>query len=311
MSSPAPEQFLHQLCFGPPPAKLLLVAAHPDDEVIGAGAQLPRWAKCIYLIHITDGAPANMRDAEEAGIGERARYARTRSLELNSAMALAGISRERLHPFGFFDQEASLHLGRAARLLARTFERLQPTVVLTHPYEGGHPDHDATAFVVHAACALRRRQQRDAPVILEMTSYFNSTGIMRTGEFLPCPGSSPTTLPLDPQQRSRKRALFDCFVTQQKVLQYFPIEAERFRLAPAYDFTCPPHPGRLYYELFDWGMTPDRWRHLATSAIEALGVERLMPAPATRPDSEVSTSKTSVGHRGFRMEHQRLHGGFV
>ena len=35
----------------------------------------------------------------------------------------------------------------------------------------------------------------------------------------------------------------------------FPIAIERFRPAPDYDFTQPPHEGRLFYENYDWGMT--------------------------------------------------------
>lgn len=46
----------------------------------------------------------------------------------------------------------------------------------------------------------------------------------------------------------------------------FPIDVERFREAPEYDFTQPPHEGRLHYEYFDWGMTGDRWRSLASEA---------------------------------------------
>ncbi len=286
MTSPASQPLLHQLCFAAEPPAVVLVAAHPDDEVIGAGAQLSRWARQAQLIHLTDGSPPDLHDAQAAGLDDRPGYARARWAELQAAMSLAGITREQLHPFGFADQEASLHLARAARLLARSFEQLQAALVVTHPYEGGHPDHDATAFAVHAACALLSRHQRPAPVVLEMTSYFNSAGIMRTGEFLPCAGPPPTTLPLDSTQRRNKRDLLACYTTQQKVLQYFPIGHERFRVAPRYDFTKPPHPGKLYYELFDWGMSGERWRQLATSAIQALGLRPFLDLEARDPANE-------------------------
>ncbi len=42
-----------------------------------------------------------------------------------------------------------------------------------------------------------------------------------------------------------------CFRTQAAILSHFDRQAERFRPAPAYDFTAPPHPGPLNYE--DWG----------------------------------------------------------
>jgi len=47
---------------------------------------------------------------------------------------------------------------------------------------------------------------------------------------------------------------------------------ERFRAAPVYDFTQAPHPGKLFYENFDWGMTGERWRDLAAEALNELGM---------------------------------------
>src|ERR1051325_5216230 len=43
-------------------SRLAIVAAHPDDETIGAGAYLARLSQAIF-IHVTDGAPRDMRDA--------------------------------------------------------------------------------------------------------------------------------------------------------------------------------------------------------------------------------------------------------
>jgi hypothetical protein len=89
-------------------------------------------------------------------------------------------------------------------------------------------------------------------------------------EFLPCPGDEVTTLVLGEAERALKRRLIDCFATQKLVLADFPIELERFRPAPAYDFTRPPHEGRLHYEAYDWGMDGVRWRILAREALAAL-----------------------------------------
>jgi hypothetical protein len=45
---------------------LLLVVAHPDDEVVGVGGQLARLMG-VRLLHVTDGAPRNLLDAQAAG----------------------------------------------------------------------------------------------------------------------------------------------------------------------------------------------------------------------------------------------------
>ena len=143
-------------------------------------------------------------------------------------------------------------------------------MILTHPYEGGHPDHDATAFAVHAACRLLRHEGTTPPALVEMTSYHLRAGALTTYEFLPNGEGPVITVRLGMEERFLKRRMVECHATQQQVLDHFPIDIERFRPAPRYDFARPPHPGRLYYEQFDWGLTGARWRALAADALAAL-----------------------------------------
>ncbi len=268
-------------------AELLVVVAHPDDEVIGAGGQLPQWGDGAF-VYVTDGAPANMSDARAAGFNCRADYARARRSESEAALALAGIAARQLRHLGYGDQESTLHLDQIVSDLRQTIEAVKPMAVLTHPYEGGHPDHDSTAFAVHAACQLLRAQEL-APTILEFTCYHNRAGIMQTREFLPRAGVPIQTDLLDEAQCILKRRMFDCFESQQHVLQWFPIDVERFRVAPRYDFSQPPHPGKLYYELFDWGMTGERWRELARNATFKLGLDLLSSTRRTAQACAVSS----------------------
>src|SRR5205085_8052842 len=140
-------------------------------------------------------------------------------------------------------------------------------VVITHPYEGGHPDHDSTALAVHAACGLLLRENLPAPRVMEMTSYHNRNGAMAYAEFLGPNNGEVRTLALSTEERAFKQRLFECYATQRETLRWFPIELERFRPAPCYDFTQPPHPGQLYYEQFHWGIRGKNWRALAREAL--------------------------------------------
>lgn len=235
---------------------VVVVAAHPDDETIGMGAHLVEFQD-LTLVHVTDGAPRDMRDAIAKGFSEREDYANARRRELNAALAAGGVKPKRTLQLGFVDQEATLNLPELIRRLASLPE---PAMVITHPYEGGHPDHDATAFAVHAWAIPRR-----IPLI-EMTSYHSRDGVWVACEFLPG-DTQEWTFHLSEEQRERKRRMFDCFVTQAHILARFPIEIERFRPAPDYDFTRPPHEGPLHYDRFDWGWTGERWRALASEAL--------------------------------------------
>jgi LmbE family N-acetylglucosaminyl deacetylase len=244
----------------------LLVAAHPDDEVLGAGSRLGELGK-LTIVHVTDGAPRNMSDARRSGFSSREQYAQARRRELLAALA-AGRVAARAIELKIPDQEASHHLPELARRLAATLREVQPDLVLTHAYEGGHPDHDACAFAVHAAARMTAPSEY---ALWEFTSYHSAEGSLESGEFLGA-DAGVVTVRLTPQEQIAKRRMLDCFRTQQEMLSYFSTAFERYRPAPAYDFTQPPHPGVLFYEQHDWGMTRENFRELAARAIAQLGL---------------------------------------
>lgn len=245
--------------------RVAIVAAHPDDEAIGAGGHFPQLRSAMF-IHVTDGAPRNGRDAAALGFGSPHEYARARADELAAALALAEIDKTQCREAGMVDQESSFQLCRLTYCLVDFFRDRQTTAVLTHPYEGGHPDHDSTAFAVRAACRLIEKDGATPPEVIEFTSYHNRNGEIEVGRFLPGSGGAGAGIDLSEALRDLKRRMFDCYTSQRQVLEIFPIESERFRRAPVYDFTQPPHAGELHYERFDWGMDGALWRDLAAQA---------------------------------------------
>lgn len=256
--SPAVDAVLHNLARRiPTDCRIALVVAHPDDEILAAGASLHLMTN-LLLVHVTDGAPRGLDDAARAGFDSPEAYAAARQAELSRALLLARCNAARTG-LGIPDQDASKAIPAIARSLAQLFAQHGTQVVITHAYEGGHPDHDATALAVHAA----------APGgVIEFPGYHAGLdGSFVAGKFLP--GPPATDILLDDEERALKRALFDCFPTQARILAEFGTTAERFRPARP-DFSEPPHPGTLNYEHWGWGMTGERWRALATAALAEL-----------------------------------------
>jgi LmbE family N-acetylglucosaminyl deacetylase len=241
----------------PTPRRTALVVAHPDDETIAAGASL-RLLPNLLLVHVTDGAPRAMHDAARLGFETPAHYAAAREAELQSVLALAGVNPARIR-LEVPDQEASHHMPVIAAQLREAFEAHGIEAIITHAYEGGHPDHDATALAVH--CAANGRP------IIEFAGYHAGPDAeMTVQRFLP--GPPETRIQLDPEEAANKQAMLDCFQTQSGILDLFGASVERFRPAPEYDFTEPPHEGRLNYENWHWPITGRDWRNLAAHTLQ-------------------------------------------
>jgi len=243
-------------------SRIAIVVAHPDDETIGCGATLARM-RGVRIIVLTDGAPRDLKDARRCGFSTAADYANARLDELNAALRVAGIPHECVTRFGIPDQEAALHVVDLTSELATLYSAWGIDLVLTHSFEGGHPDHDAAAAAVQAARRLAA-QRRPAVAVVEMPYYH----VSKLGEVKQVFADPAGELPvwLTPAEISRKREMLACYASQQETLAGFSAEVERFRPAPDYDFSELPNGGRLLYEAHDWNMSAARWRELISSA---------------------------------------------
>ncbi len=140
------------------PLKLMCILAHPDDESLGMGGTLAKYAAEgveTYLVTATRG--------ERGWFGDEKDYpglealGRTREAELLAAANVLGIRDVKLLDYvdGDLDRAAP---GEAVAKIVGHLRRVKPHVVITFAPEGayGHPDHIAisqftTAAVVCAA----------------------------------------------------------------------------------------------------------------------------------------------------------------
>lgn len=252
--------------------RVMAVFAHPDDETIAIGAQLPR-LRGIRFVCVTDGAPIRMDDALANGFSRREDYAEARKRELFAALGEAGISPATVLTMEAIDQQAAHEMARLSRQLAGLFRSWGIAVAFTHAYEGGHPDHDATAFIVHAAVRLIGEAQEEAFGIVECPLYHRREGWPRFQEFSPVAGAgAERAIDLGEKAIALKGRMLAAHVTQQRLLAGMTVGTERFRIAPTYDFSTLPNGGELLYEEFGWDFSGADWLRLAEEARAELGL---------------------------------------
>lgn len=238
--------------------RTLLVLAHIDDETIGAASELMRYPGQVRILYATDSAP---RDSKfwSAAYPSREAYRDTRRAELQQALEVAGCSPKIVDYLDIADQEAVVQLSAVVEAIQNAIEQYRPRMILTHAYEGGHPDHDAVAFAARYAVDATPESLR--PQLSEATYYHAFGGPIVVGEFVPAPDSPEILhIPLGEEELTRKQHMYNCFQSQQHVLDRFrEIRTEAWRRAPLYDFLRPPHPGILYYESGRLGWTRADW----------------------------------------------------
>lgn len=139
---------------------VLVVVAHPDDEVLGCGGTIARYARDGHAVHVlvlADGVGA--RYATSASDAARAPERARRTDALHRAAGILGVSGVEVADFpdNAMDTVPILHV---AQRIEQTIAGLSPQVVLTHHAGDVNQDHRQTHDAVVAAC----RPQRGHPV---------------------------------------------------------------------------------------------------------------------------------------------------
>jgi len=230
--------------------RTLVVVAHPDDEVIGCGALLQRMREPI-VVFCTDGAPRPARWWQK--YGSRAAYSQLRREEARQALSYADVKNFEFLAAAnselFADQELFKRLPEAVKALESVAERYKPEAMLTHAYEGGHPDHDACCFVTSMVAPQMGVRAWEMPLYRRQPDGISvkQQFVQRTGQEI--------EVHVTADEVERKRRMVQAYPSQGDIISAFDATVERVRPMYDYDFSQPPHAGKLNYEMWQWEMT--------------------------------------------------------
>lgn len=144
-----------------PSTRLVVVAPHPDDEVLACGALLAthaaRGGTCA-VVAVTDGEASH--GASDPGSAQR--LAATRRAESEAGLRRLGLRQACIHRLHMTDSRVG---EQADRLLMRLHALLDARDVVATTWRfDGHPDHDATGLAAARACRAIGCRLLEAPV---------------------------------------------------------------------------------------------------------------------------------------------------
>lgn len=157
--------------------RILAIAAHPDDEVLGCGATLSRLAgegNEVYICILGEGVTSRYKKREEAekGLMENLREKALRVRDLLGAKALFHFSL----PDNRFD---TLPLLDIVKMIEEVIGKLKPQALFTHSACDLNIDHAVT----HRAALTATRPQKAHPVKDIYTFEIPSSTEWAFGEF--------------------------------------------------------------------------------------------------------------------------------
>src|SRR5690242_17932013 len=133
--------------------KLLAVLAHPDDESLGFGGTLAKYAAEgveTYLVTATRGERGRFGSLGNGG--DPVEVGRVREAELRAAAAVLGIREVSILSYADAAVD-NVEPAIAVRAVVSHIRRIQPDLVVTFGPDGayGHPDHIAISQFTTAA----------------------------------------------------------------------------------------------------------------------------------------------------------------
>lgn len=227
----------------PVAGRVLILAPHPDDEVVACGISASRAVAAgarVFVMHLTTGVPpaATLWRWQQSTYSARVWRRHEEALEASRRLGSEIV--------GFRDTAARrlrLDLAAAADDIRAAIARCGAEAVWVPAFEGAHQDHDAANGL---AATLA-----DTVPVWEFAAYNFGGGRVRSNAFAAQRGGE-IEVAATAAEAERKRAALACYVSERGNLRHIATDREACRPLPAHDYGRPPHSGTLFRERFHW-----------------------------------------------------------
>ncbi len=225
---------------------ILILAPHPDDEVVGTCAIIKRGLELgqrFYIFFMTNGVISR----EEMWFFEKKKYSRRlkkRLSEMKRAVKYLGIKKYYLQNIP--SRSLKMHIVKTINKIKFIIQNHNITTIFTPAYEGGHQDHDVANFM-----ASKFIKQLN---VYEFAEYNNFGGKSVSNTFFG-EDLNEEILTLNDKEIFFKKKMLSIYKSETKNLGHIKVVRETFRKLVSYDYSQRPHEGKLFYErfnLFSW-----------------------------------------------------------
>jgi LmbE family N-acetylglucosaminyl deacetylase len=223
--------------------RILLLVAHPDDEVVGFSASIRRAQAAgaqVAALYLTHGCIAR------AAMWPWDRKNYDRVVAVRRAEGEAAARRLGLEILGWSPRPARFLWREMAQVnaeIAAAVAAWKPDQLWVPAYEGGNPDHDALNAL---GFSWRGRLS-----VLEFAEY-NFVGGATCSQTFVSADSRTRVIALTPEEEAAKRQDLLIYESEGGNLDYVRVRQESFRPLTGSDYARPPHVGTLFYARFRW-----------------------------------------------------------
>lgn len=136
--------------------KYLIVVAHPDDEVLGAGASIKKWTSedsTVDVCIMSTDAKARAFRPEDEELND----------DLNSSSDFLGIGNKYEYTFPNIEMNTVPHL-QLVQAIEKAITVSQPDIVITHHPADTNNDHLQTSLACQEAIRLHQRRPEMKPI---------------------------------------------------------------------------------------------------------------------------------------------------